>query len=56
MARLKRNPSKGWTDPQQDSGVEPALQQEGHVEMHKQEGVDPQPHQLETQETPFHLK
>lgn len=41
---------QGETHPKQDSGVIPPLHQEGHVEMDKQERVDPQPHQLERTE------
>lgn len=39
----------GDTHPQQHSGVEPAVHQEGHVEVDEEEGVDPQPHQLQRQ-------
>lgn len=41
-----RSDAAGETHPKQDPGVKPSLQQEGHVEMDKQERIDPQPYQL----------
>lgn len=41
------HPTTSETHPQQHSGVEPALHQEGHIEVHEQEGVDAQPYQLQ---------
>lgn len=41
-----RSDAADETHPKQDPGVKPSLHQEGHVEMDKQERIDPQPYQL----------